>query len=77
MSMYENLRGNGATQNRHKTMSESLKKLISAARTVRMSEPQKQEQRVSFAYGTANIENENVTREMVEEAAKESASKAQ
>lgn len=51
-------------------MTESLEKLISAARSVRMTEPERREQRVSFAFGTAYIENENVTREMVEAAAR-------
>ncbi|WP_084658882.1 hypothetical protein [Pseudooceanicola batsensis] len=50
-------------------MNKRLNELVNFARTVRMSEPQKFEQRVSFAYGTANIENENVTREMVQKAA--------
>ena len=50
-------------------MSNSIDQLVQLARKVRMSEPQKLQQRVSFAYGTANIENENVTREMVEKVA--------
>lgn len=50
-------------------MSKSIDQLIQMAKKVRMSEPQKLQQRVSFAYGTAYIENENVTREMVEKAA--------
>lgn len=50
-------------------MSKSIEQLIRMAKKVRMSEPQKHQQRVSFAYGTAYIENENVTREMVEKAA--------
>ncbi len=33
---------------------------------MQMSDPQKTQQRISFAYGTAKIENENITREMVE-----------
>lgn len=50
-------------------MSKSIDQLIQMAKKVRMSEPHKLQQRVSFAYGTAYIENENVTREMVEKAA--------
>jgi len=50
-------------------MSKSIEQLVKMAKQVRMSEPQKLQQRVSFAYGTAFIENENVTREMVEKAA--------
>ena len=49
-------------------MTSSLEKLIEQARQVRMTEPQKVEQRISFAYGTTKIENENVTREMVSRA---------
>lgn len=50
-------------------MSKSIDHLVKLAKEIRMSEPQKLQQRVSFAYGTAYIENENVTREMVEKAA--------
>ncbi|MDD8022088.1 MAG: hypothetical protein PHX82_03125 [Paracoccaceae bacterium] len=53
-------------------MNERLNHLIEIARGVRMTEPQKTEQRISFAYGTAKIENDNVTREMVERAAAKS-----
>ncbi len=52
-------------------MNASLERLVERARSVRMTEPQKAEQRISFAFGTAKIENENVTREMVVQAAKE------
>lgn len=51
-------------------MNASLQKLLETARSVRMSEPQKTEQRISFAFGTTKIENENVTRDMVAQAAK-------
>ena len=50
-------------------MSDKLQKLIDASRNVRMSEAQKEQQRRSFAYGNANIENERVTRKMIDEAA--------
>ena len=53
---------------RSRQMTSSLEKLIEQARQVRMTEPQKVEQRISFAYGTTKIENENVTREMVSRA---------
>jgi len=36
-----------------------------------MTNEERQEQRISFAFGNANIENPNVTRESVEEVAKE------
>jgi hypothetical protein len=51
-------------------MNVSLQKLVESASKIRMSEPQKAEQRISFAYGTTKIENDNITREMVVEATK-------
>lgn len=50
-------------------MNAKLKELIEATRTRRMSEGQKEAQRRSFAYGNAHIENDRVTKEMVDEAA--------
>ena len=50
-------------------MTSSIQMLIERAREVQMTEPQKVEQRISFAYGTTKIENDNVTREMVINAA--------
>lgn len=50
-------------------MSEDLQKLIDASRGRQMSDAEKEAQRRSFAYGNAHIENERVTREMVDEAA--------
>lgn len=50
-------------------MSETLQKLIDASRDRPMSDAEKEAQRRSFAYGNAHIENERVTREMVDEAA--------
>jgi len=47
-----------------------IEKLLEESRRVEMTESQRDEQRVSFAYGTANIENADVTRSMVEEAAR-------
>jgi hypothetical protein len=47
------------------TVSESLKKLIEMSRNVSLSPTQKEEQRRSFAYGNANIENGRVTKETV------------
>ena len=51
------------------TMSEYLEKLIEAARQREMSNAEKEAQRRSFAYGNAHIENDRVTREMVNKAA--------
>ncbi|HUZ71520.1 MAG TPA: hypothetical protein VMU87_00925 [Stellaceae bacterium] len=50
-------------------MTGKLAKLIERARAVMMSGEQKEEQRRSFAYGNTNIENDLITREMVNEQA--------
>lgn len=46
-----------------------LQKLIDASRDRPMSDAEQEAQRRSFAYGNAHIENDRVTREMVDEAA--------
>lgn len=50
-------------------MKAPLQTLIDAARGRTMSAAEQEAQRRSFAYGNAHIENERVTREMVDEAA--------
>jgi hypothetical protein len=50
-------------------MSEDLKALLKAASEIKMTREEREEQRRSFAYGNANIENERVTRATIEEAA--------
>lgn len=50
-------------------MSEELQQLIDAAKKVDMTPEQLEEQRRSFAFGNANIENQRVTRETVARAA--------
>lgn len=45
--------------------SKDLEKLLEMSRRVKLSPTQKEEQRRSFAYGNANIENERITKEMV------------
>ena len=50
-------------------MSEDLTKLLEAARSVPFSEAQREEQRCSFAYGNARIENPLVTRQTIDEQA--------
>lgn len=50
-------------------MSEELQKLIVAAKGKEMSAAEQEAQRRSFAYGNAHIENERVTRDMVDKAA--------
>jgi hypothetical protein len=52
-------------------MMESLERLFALAEKVRMSPQQVEEQRRSFAYGSAKIENDRVTREMVDQAAED------
>jgi len=52
-------------------MSDELDKLLEAARYRLLTPSEKEEQRRSFAFGNANIENELVTRETVDEQAEE------
>lgn len=49
-------------------MPEHLERLLEEARRIQMSEDQRREQRISFAYGNTHIENSNITRQMVAEA---------
>ena len=46
-----------------------LDHLIEQARLLQMSDEAREAQKRSFAYGTAHIENEDVTRSLVEEEA--------
>jgi hypothetical protein len=50
-------------------MADKLATLIEKARAVRMSARESEEQRRSFAYGNTKIENDRITREMVNERA--------
>lgn len=50
-------------------MTDRLQKLIDASRAKGMTDAEKEAQRRSFAYGNAHIENDRVTRQMVDEAA--------
>lgn len=50
-------------------MTDKLATLIERARTVRMSVRESEQQRRSFAYGNTKIENDRITREMVDEQA--------
>ncbi|MCZ6589997.1 MAG: hypothetical protein O7F69_07015 [Alphaproteobacteria bacterium] len=47
-------------------MTESLKALMEAAKRVKMSPSEQEEQRQSFAYGNTKIENELIEKETVE-----------
>lgn len=51
-------------------MSKSFEELLEVAKTFEMTAEQQEEQRQSFAFGNANIENDHVTRETVAEAAR-------
>lgn len=50
-------------------MTEKLAVLIERARLVRMSARESEEQRRSFAYGNTKIENDRITRAMIDERA--------
>lgn len=50
-------------------MTKALQKLIEAAKRVRPSDEQREQQRRSFAYGNTAFENDRITREMVDEQA--------
>ena len=45
-----------------------LNRLIEKASHIQMTEEQKREQRLSFAYGNTHLSNSKITREMIEEA---------
>jgi hypothetical protein len=46
-------------------MTDSLKKLLEAAKTAKPTPEHREEQRRSFVYGNTHFENELITREMV------------
>ncbi|MCD7108903.1 hypothetical protein LRX75_07600 [Rhizobium sp. DKSPLA3] len=50
-------------------MNAELEKLIEKARKIVPTEAHLEEQRRSFAYGSAKIENSDITREMIDQAA--------
>ena len=47
-------------------MTDSLKKLLEAAKTATPTPEQQEQQRRSFVYGNTHFENELITREMVD-----------
>ncbi len=49
----------------------TLEDLVEAGRKVQMTDQDKEAQRRSFVYGNTKIENEMITRETVDEAARE------
>jgi len=46
-----------------------MDELIEMARTIRMTPVQAERQRRSFAYGNVKVENDSITREMIDRAA--------
>lgn len=52
-----------------KVMTNYLQQLVEAARRVSFPSEEREAQRRSFAYGNTHIENDRITREMVDEQA--------
>jgi hypothetical protein len=52
-------------------MPDELNRLIEMARRVQMSEADKEQQRISFAYGNTRIENNAITWDTVKKAAED------
>lgn len=52
-------------------MVDALKKLLEAVKTARPTPEQREEQRRSFVYGNTHLENELITREMVDREAEQ------
>lgn len=52
-------------------MSQELKKLTDLAKSVQVSGSEQEQQRRSFAYGNTKIENELITRALVDEQAEQ------
>lgn len=50
-------------------MTRNLQELIEKSRAIQMSEVDEEQQRRSFAYGSAKIENNDITRELIDQAA--------
>jgi hypothetical protein len=50
-------------------MNAQLQELIEKSRKVVMSDDHQERQRRSFAYGSAKIENDDITKEIIDEAA--------
>ena len=57
-------------------MTNEMQQLLEAARKIVMTDNDREQQRRSFAYGSAKIENDDVTREMVDKAAERLGQKA-
>jgi hypothetical protein len=57
-------------------MNDSLKKLLEAAKTVKQSAAQLEEQRRGFVYGNAALDNSLIARDMVDQEAEKLAREA-
>jgi len=57
-------------------MNKKLEFLLEQAKKIEMTPAEQEEQRRSFAYGNTKIENDLITREMINEAADRMAKKA-
>ena len=51
-------------------MAKNLEALLKAAKKVKMTSAEYEQQRRSFAYGNTNIENGRITKEMIDKAAR-------
>lgn len=50
-------------------MTRNLQELIDKSRSAKMSEGEEEAQRRSFAFGSAKIENDDITRDLIDQAA--------
>lgn len=50
-------------------MSQNIEKLLDRAKRVQMTPAEREKQRRSFVYGNTKIENERITRELVDQVA--------
>jgi Fic family protein len=57
-------------------MNAQLKELIEKSKKIVMSDEHQEQQRRSFAYGSAKIENDDITREIIDQAAMRIGSKS-
>jgi hypothetical protein len=58
------------SETREAIMSKKLEALLKTAKKVKMTPVEYEEQRRSFAYGNTKIENERITRETIDKAAR-------
>ena len=58
-------------QNTERVMNDKLDELIERAKKKEMTAAEKERQRRSWAYGTAKLENDDITRELIDQAAED------